>query len=88
MRLPAGASFTMLLSFVLPETLMAVALLFVLPAGVRSLPPLDRPHLFGGVIQIDKNLIHIALAPAVRRIVAFDDRVLCLMEVRGGVAVR
>jgi hypothetical protein len=53
-----------------------------------SLPPFDRPHLFGRVIQFDKNLIDIAPAPAFRRIVAFDDRMFCLMEVRGCVAVR
>ena len=35
-RLPSGASFTMLLSFVLPETLMAVALLFVITQVVDA----------------------------------------------------
>jgi spermidine/putrescine transport system permease protein len=38
-RLPAGANFTMLLSFVLPETLMAVALLFLITQVATPLTP-------------------------------------------------
>lgn len=36
-RLPAGANFTVLLAFVLPETLLAVALLFVVTTLVTPL---------------------------------------------------
>ena len=32
-RLPAGANFVMLLSFVIPETLLAVALLFLVTSS-------------------------------------------------------
>jgi spermidine/putrescine transport system permease protein len=38
-RLPSGANFTMLLSFVLPETLMAVALLFLITQVSTPLTP-------------------------------------------------
>jgi spermidine/putrescine transport system permease protein len=38
-RLPAGANFTMLLSFVLPETLLAVALLFLITQVSTPLTP-------------------------------------------------
>jgi spermidine/putrescine transport system permease protein len=38
-RLPAGANFTMLLSFVLPETLMAIALLFLITQVATPLTP-------------------------------------------------
>ena len=44
-RLPEGANFVMLLSFVIPETLLAVALLFLVNAGAhpaRSSAPRRR----------------------------------------------
>jgi spermidine/putrescine transport system permease protein len=46
-RLPAGASFTMLLSFVLPETLMAVALLFVITQVATPLEPGTMAQVVG-----------------------------------------
>jgi spermidine/putrescine transport system permease protein len=46
-RLPAGASFTMLLSFVLPETLMAVALLFVITQVTTPLSPGTTAQVVG-----------------------------------------
>ena len=46
-RLPSGASFTMLLSFVLPETLMAVALLFVINTLSTPLSPGTTAQVVG-----------------------------------------
>jgi spermidine/putrescine transport system permease protein len=46
-RLPSGASFTMLLSFVLPETLMAVALLFVITQVSTPLTPGTTAQVVG-----------------------------------------
>jgi spermidine/putrescine transport system permease protein len=46
-RLPSGASFTMLLSFVLPETLMAVALLFVITQVATPLTPGTTAQVVG-----------------------------------------
>ena len=46
-RLPSGASFTMLLSFVLPETLMAVALLFVITQVATPLSPGTTAQVVG-----------------------------------------
>jgi spermidine/putrescine transport system permease protein len=46
-RLPGGASFTMLLSFVLPETLMAVALLFVVTQVATPLVPGTMAQVVG-----------------------------------------
>jgi len=46
-RLPSGASFTMLLSFVLPETLMAVALLFVITQVSTPLSPGTTAQVVG-----------------------------------------
>jgi spermidine/putrescine transport system permease protein len=46
-RLPSGASFTMLLSFVLPETLMAVALLFVITQVATPLTPGTMAQVVG-----------------------------------------
>jgi hypothetical protein len=40
------------------------------------------------VIEFDERFVHVAPAPAFRRIVALDDRVTGLMGMRGGVAVR
>jgi spermidine/putrescine transport system permease protein len=46
-RLPAGANFTMLLSFVLPETLMAVALLFLITQVSTPLKPGTTAQVIG-----------------------------------------
>ena len=46
-RLPAGANFTMLLSFVLPETLMAVALLFLITQVATPLKPGTDAQIIG-----------------------------------------
>jgi spermidine/putrescine transport system permease protein len=46
-RLPAGANFTMLLSFVLPETLMAVALLFLITQVSTPLKPGTAAQVIG-----------------------------------------
>jgi hypothetical protein len=48
----------------------------------------DRPHLGRGVVaQVEEDLVHVAPSPALRRIVALDDRVAGGVEMRGGVAV-
>jgi spermidine/putrescine transport system permease protein len=46
-RLPAGANFVMLLSFVLPETLMAVALLFLITQVATPLTPGTTAQVVG-----------------------------------------
>jgi spermidine/putrescine transport system permease protein len=46
-RLPGGASFTMLLSFVLPETLMAVALLFLITQVATPFTPGTTSQVIG-----------------------------------------
>jgi spermidine/putrescine transport system permease protein len=46
-RLPAGANFTMLLSFVLPETLMAVALLFLITQVSTPITPGTMAQVIG-----------------------------------------
>jgi spermidine/putrescine transport system permease protein len=46
-RLPAGASFLMLLSFVLPETLMAVALLFLINEVTTPFQPGTTAQVIG-----------------------------------------
>ena len=46
-RLPAGASFIMLLSFVLPETLMAVALLFLITQVTTPFTPGTTAQVIG-----------------------------------------
>jgi spermidine/putrescine transport system permease protein len=46
-RLPSGANFTMLLSFVLPETLMAVALLFLITQVATPLKPGTTAQIIG-----------------------------------------
>ncbi len=46
-RLPAGANFAMLLSFVLPETLMAVALLFLITQVSTPLKPGTTAQVIG-----------------------------------------
>src|SRR3569623_685540 len=63
---------------------MTIGMVLRLPSDVpRDRPPLRRP-----VGQIDHRLVDIAPAPALGRIIAFDDRVTGRMEMRGRVAVR
>jgi len=49
-----------------------------------SAPALDRAGL-GGRLELDHHLVDIAPAPAFRRIIAFDDRMLAAVKMLGGV---
>ena len=60
-RLPSGANFTMLLSFVLPEMLLAVALLFVVTQVATPLQPGTTGQVIGLVtFQLSYPVIIVA----------------------------
>src|SRR5271169_3898554 len=57
--------------------------------AAASIEARDRAVVGRGVIaEVEHHLVDIAPAPAVRRVVGFDDRMACRVKVLGGVAVR